>query len=41
MTPAEIRALAEEAIVHLHQVADNLAQLAALLGDDETGEGKP
>ena len=41
MTPAEIRALAEEAIVHLHQVANNLAQLAALLGDDKSSEGKP
>ena len=41
MTPAEIRALAAEAITHLHQVADKLAQLAALLGDDEVGEGKP
>jgi transcriptional regulator with XRE-family HTH domain len=35
MTPAEIRALAEEAIAHLHQVADKLAELSALLGDDE------
>ena len=41
MTPAEIRTLAAEAIAHLRKVADNLAQLAALLGDDETGEGKP
>ena len=35
MTPAEIRALAEEAIVHLHEVAGKLAELSALLGDDE------
>ena len=41
MTAAEIRALAEEAIAHLHQVAGKLAELSALLGDDETGEGKP
>jgi hypothetical protein len=38
MTPAEIRVLAEEAIAHLHQVAGKLAELSALLGDDE---GKP
>jgi transcriptional regulator with XRE-family HTH domain len=41
MTPAEIRALAAEAIAHLHQVAGKLAELSALLGDDEAGEGKP
>ena len=41
MTPAEIRALAAEAITHLHQVADKLAELSALLADGETGEGKP
>jgi hypothetical protein len=41
MTPAEIRALAAEAIAHLHEVADKLAELSALLGDDEVGEGKP
>ena len=41
MTPAEIRALAAEAITHLHQVADNLAQLSALLADDRAGEGRP
>jgi transcriptional regulator with XRE-family HTH domain len=40
MTPAEIRALAGEAIIHLHQVADKLAELSALLGDDKVGEGK-
>ena len=41
MTPAEIRALAAEAIAHLHGVAGKLAELSALLGDDEAGEGKP
>ena len=42
MTPAEIRALAVEAIAHLHEVAGKLAELSALLGgDDEVGEGKP
>ena len=41
MSPAEIRALAAEAIAHLHEVADKLAELSALLGDDEAGEGKP
>jgi hypothetical protein len=40
VTPAEIRALAAEAIVHLHEVAAKLAELSALLGD-EAGEGKP
>jgi hypothetical protein len=38
MTPAEIRALAEEAIAYLHEVAGKIAELSALLGDDE---GKP
>jgi transcriptional regulator with XRE-family HTH domain len=41
MTPAEIRALAAEAIAHLHEVAGQLAELSALLGDDEAGEDKP
>jgi len=41
MTPAEIRALAAEAITHLHKVADKLAELSALLADPEPGEGKP
>lgn len=41
MTPADIRALAAEAIAHLHEVAGKLAELSALLGDDEAGEGKP
>ena len=35
MTPAEIRARAAEAIAHLHEVATKLAELSALLGDDE------
>jgi len=39
MTPAEIRALAAESIASLHEVAGKLAELSALLGDDETGEG--
>ncbi len=41
MTRAEIRALAEEAMAHLHEVAAELAELSALLGDDEANEGKP
>jgi transcriptional regulator with XRE-family HTH domain len=41
MTAAEIRALAAEAIAHLHEVAGKLAELSALLGDDEAGEDKP
>jgi transcriptional regulator with XRE-family HTH domain len=41
MTTAEIRALAAEAIAHLHEVAGKLAELSALLGDDEAGEDKP
>jgi transcriptional regulator with XRE-family HTH domain len=41
MTPAEIRALAAEAITHLHEVAGKLAELSALLDDDEAGEDKP
>jgi transcriptional regulator with XRE-family HTH domain len=39
MTSAEIRTLAAEAIAGLHEVAGNLAELSALLDDDETGEG--
>jgi hypothetical protein len=35
MTSAEIRALAEEAIAHLHEVVGKLAELSALLSDDE------
>ena len=41
MTPAEIRALTAEAIAHLHEVAAKLAELSALLGDDEADEGTP
>ena len=41
MTPAEIRALAAESIASLHEVAGKLAELSALLGDDEAGEGRP
>ena len=39
MTPAEIRALAAESIASLHEVADKLAELSALL-DDEASEGR-
>jgi hypothetical protein len=39
MTPAEIRALAEESIASLHEVAGKLAELTALL-DKEAGEGR-
>jgi len=35
MAPAQIRAVAEQAIAHLHEVADQLAALSALFGDDE------
>jgi len=38
MTPAEIRALAAESIASLQEVAGHLAELSALLGDDEAGE---
>ena len=41
MAPAEIRAVADEAIAHLRDVADRLAELSALLGDDEADGGKP
>ena len=41
MAPAEIRAVAEEAIANLHEVAGQLAELSALLGDDEADGGKP
>jgi hypothetical protein len=40
MTPAEIRALAGEAIAQLQEVAGKLAELSALLGDDDTSEDK-
>ena len=39
MTAAEIRALTAETIARLHEVADSLAQLSALLGDDGADEG--
>ena len=41
MTPAEIRAVAAQAIAHLHETADKLAELSALLGGDGPGAGKP
>jgi len=41
MTPSEIRALAAEAIIHLHEVAGKLAELSALLGFDEAEMGRP
>jgi len=40
-TPAEIRALAAEAIAHLHKVAAKLTELSALLGDDQAEAGQP
>jgi transcriptional regulator with XRE-family HTH domain len=40
MTPAEIRAVAAQAIAQLHEVAGKLAELSALLDDDESGEDK-
>ena len=40
MTPAEIRALAAAAIGHLHEVADKLGELSALLGGDQASEDK-
>jgi hypothetical protein len=39
MTAAEIRALSAETIACLHEVADSLARLSALLGDDRADEG--
>ena len=39
MTAAEIRALTADMISSLHEVADNLVKLSALLGDDEADEG--
>jgi hypothetical protein len=41
MPPAEIRALAAQAIAHLREVTGELAELSALLGDDEDGEDRP
>jgi transcriptional regulator with XRE-family HTH domain len=40
MTAPEIRALTAETISRLHEVADNLAKLSALLGHDEDDEGE-
>ena len=40
MTPAEIRARAAEAIIQLREVAAKIAELSALLGDDQGGEDK-
>jgi hypothetical protein len=40
MTPAEIRALAAGAIASLQKVAGELAELSALLGDDEADEDR-
>jgi transcriptional regulator with XRE-family HTH domain len=40
MTPAEIRTLATESIASLHEVACKLAELSALLDDDEASEGR-
>ena len=40
MTPTEIRALAAESIASLQEVAGKLAELTALLDDDEAGEGQ-
>jgi hypothetical protein len=41
MTPAEIRAMAAEAITQLHDVSDKLAELSALLGVDDASEDNP
>jgi hypothetical protein len=41
LTAAEIRALAAQAIAHLHKVADKLTELSMLLADDQASEGKP
>jgi hypothetical protein len=41
LTPAEVRALAAEAITHLHKVAAKLTELSALLSDDVPGEAQP
>ena len=41
MAPAQIRAVAEQAIAHLHEVAGRLAELSALLGDDEAPGRNP
>ena len=39
MTPAEIRALSAESIASLHEVAGKLAELSALLDEDEARRG--
>jgi len=41
LTPAEIRALAAEAVAHLHKVAAKITELSALLGDDQAEAGQP
>jgi transcriptional regulator with XRE-family HTH domain len=41
MTPAEIRAMAAEAIAQLNDVSDKLAELSALLGGDDASEASP
>jgi hypothetical protein len=41
LTPAEIRALAADAVAQLHEVAAKLTELSALLDDDQADEGKP
>jgi transcriptional regulator with XRE-family HTH domain len=41
LTSAEIRAVAAEAITHLHKVAAKLTELSALLSDDQPGEAQP
>ena len=41
LTPAEIRALAAEAITDLHKVAAKLTELSALFSDDQPGEAPP
>ena len=38
MSPAEIRAVAAQALAHLYEVAGKLAELSAMLGDDEAAE---
>ena len=38
MTPAQIRAVAAQAITHLREVADKLAELSVLLDGDKPGE---
>lgn len=40
MTPAEIRALTAQTIARLHEIAANLADLSALLGDEDGEVGR-